>query len=50
MSYGLLLLRVVVGLTLAGHGAQKVFGWFGSPGRAVTLGRRRHVLSAHPAR
>lgn len=29
---GLLLLRVVVGLLLAGHGAQKLFGWFGGPG------------------
>lgn len=29
---GLLILRVVVGLLLAGHGAQKLFGWFGGPG------------------
>jgi putative oxidoreductase len=29
MEYGLLLLRVVVGLLFAGHGAQKLFGWFG---------------------
>jgi putative oxidoreductase len=32
MSIGLLLLRLAVGLTLAAHGAQKLFGWFGSPG------------------
>src|ERR671931_596997 len=32
MSYGLLLLRVVVGGTMAGHGAQKLFGWFDGPG------------------
>ena len=32
MSYGLLLLRVVVGLTMAAHGAQKLFGWFDGPG------------------
>ena len=31
MSYGLLLLRVVVGLTMSAHGAQKLFGWFEGP-------------------
>ncbi|MCY0929550.1 DoxX family membrane protein [Streptomyces sp. H27-H1] len=29
---GLLLLRVVLGLTMAGHGTQKLFGWFGGGG------------------
>src|SRR2546428_10060392 len=32
MSIGLLLLRLVVGLTLAAHGSQKLFGWFGGGG------------------
>lgn len=32
MSYGILFLRVVIGLTFAGHGAQKLFGWWGGPG------------------
>jgi len=32
MSYGLLLLRLVLGLTMAGHGAQKLLGWWGGPG------------------
>jgi putative oxidoreductase len=32
MAYGLLLIRIVFGLTLAAHGAQKLFGWFGGGG------------------
>jgi putative oxidoreductase len=32
MAYGLLLLRVVAGLTMAAHGTQKLFGWFGGGG------------------
>lgn len=32
IDVGLLLLRVVAGLTVAAHGAQKLFGWFGGPG------------------
>ena len=41
MSYGLLLLRVVVGGTTAAHGAQKLFGWFDGPG----LGGVRGMLA-----
>jgi uncharacterized membrane protein YphA (DoxX/SURF4 family) len=32
MSYGILLLRVVLGLVIAAHGSQKLFGAFGGPG------------------
>ena len=36
MDTGLLLLRVVIGLLLVGHGTQKLFGWFGGGGLAGT--------------
>jgi putative oxidoreductase len=32
MDFGILMLRLVVGLTLAAHGGQKLFGWFGGGG------------------
>jgi putative oxidoreductase len=38
MSYGLLFLRVVIGLIFFGHGAQKLFGSWGGPGLAGTRG------------
>ncbi len=34
LSLGLLILRLVAGLMIAGHGAQKLFGWFGGAGFA----------------
>ena len=55
MDVGFLLLRLTVGLTLAAHGAQKLFGWFGGYGLDGTgqffeaLGfrpGRRHALMA----
>jgi putative oxidoreductase len=55
MNIGLLLLRLTVGLTLAAHGTQKLFGWFGGRGLTATgqlfaaLGfppGRRHALTA----
>jgi putative oxidoreductase len=38
MSYGILLLRLVVGLAFVGHGTQKLFGWFGGYGPKGTGG------------
>lgn len=32
IDLGLMVLRVLVGLVLAGHGSQKLLGWFGGPG------------------
>ena len=32
MSEALLIARLILGLGLAAHGAQKLFGWFGGPG------------------
>jgi putative oxidoreductase len=38
INIGLLLVRLVFGLTFAAHGTQKLFGWFGGYGLAGTGG------------
>jgi putative oxidoreductase len=38
MNAGLLIVRVVVGLLMAAHGSQKLFGWFGGYGLTGTGG------------
>src|SRR5262245_58606902 len=38
MDTGLLLARMVLGLLMAAHGSQKLFGWFGGYGLAGTGG------------
>jgi putative oxidoreductase len=38
MDLALLILRLVTGLALMGHGAQKLFGWFGGHGLRGTAG------------
>lgn len=43
MGIGLLIVRSVVGLTLAAHGAQKLFGWFGGGGIAGTGAGLEHL-------
>ena len=58
MDIALLVLRVVVGLLMAGHGAQKLFGSFGGHGIDGTAGfmeslgmrpGRRHATAAGTA-
>ncbi|MEI5131485.1 DoxX family protein [Streptomyces libani] len=44
---GLLLLRLALGLTMAAHGAQKLFGWFGGPGLDGT--GQFFTMSGYPA-
>jgi putative oxidoreductase len=50
VEYGLLLLRLVVGLLFAGHGAQKLFGWFGGGGPAGTAAFLASLGYRWPAR
>jgi putative oxidoreductase len=38
LNLGLLLIRVIFGLTMVAHGSQKLFGWFGGYGLAGTGG------------
>ena len=38
MNIGLLLIRLIIGITFMGHGTQKLFGWFGGHGLKGTGG------------
>ena len=49
LSTGLLVARLVLGLLLAAHGSQKLFGWFGGHGLAGT-GGFLESLGFHPGR
>lgn len=48
MSFGLLLLRLVVGALFIGHGTQKLFGWFGGPGHDGATGFMKSLGYAKP--
>ncbi|HEV2886481.1 MAG TPA: DoxX family protein [Jatrophihabitans sp.] len=49
MSVGRLAARAVIGGLFIGHGTQKLFGWFGGPGRAGTQGMMES-LQLRPAK
>ncbi len=49
LSLGLLILRVISGLTIAAHGSQKLFGWFEDPG-LVRLSQGFEKQGFKPAR
>lgn len=49
LNLGLLILRLVVGLTIAAHGAQKLFGWFGGSGFGGTLKMQERMGLKPPA-
>lgn len=48
MDLAMLVLRVVLGLTVAAHGVQKLFGWFNGPGMAGTVGMVRAMGLRRP--
>lgn len=49
MDLGILLLRMTVGLAMAAHGSQKVFGWFGGYGPDGT-GQFLEAMGFRPGR
>ncbi len=49
LDLGFLVARVLIGLLIAAHGSQKLFGWFGGPGLQGT-GAFFDQLGFHPGR
>jgi len=47
MKLGRLIARLIIGGLFFGHGTQKLFGWFGGPGRAGTE-QMMDKLDMHP--
>ncbi|MCW2715652.1 MAG: DoxX family protein, partial [Frankiales bacterium] len=48
MSAGRLAARALIGGLFVGHGTQKLFGWFGGPGRAGTEGMMESLQMRPP--
>jgi putative oxidoreductase len=48
LALGLLILRVVIGLIVAAHGLQKLFGWWGGPGMKGWVGAMNRMRIRPP--
>ncbi|WIG60552.1 MAG: Membrane protein, distant similarity to thiosulfate:quinone oxidoreductase DoxD [Ktedonobacterales bacterium] len=48
MALALLILRLALGLSFIGHGTQKLFGWFGGAGFAVTAKNYENKMGMRP--
>jgi putative oxidoreductase len=49
-AYGLLIVRLALGLAIAAHGAQKLFGWYGGYGLAGTGGFFENMVGFRPGK
>jgi putative oxidoreductase len=49
-SIALLIVRLTLGLSFIGHGAQKLFGWFGGAGFAATAKGYEERMGMRPGR
>jgi putative oxidoreductase len=47
---GLFIARLITGLLVAGHGAQKLFGWFEGPGWQTWTGLTESMMGLRPGR
>ena len=48
VALGLLILRVVIGLIIVGHGLQKLLGWWGGPGMTGWVGAMNRMRIRPP--